>query len=67
VGWAECLSVARLQEELKNLVACDLSSIGPALKRAFDVLNQHRLQYGYDTYGQVLHNPTNVASSHRLH
>jgi hypothetical protein len=40
-------------QELKNLSARDLSGIGPALKKAFDLLNQFRLQTGKDNYGQV--------------
>ncbi len=40
-------------QELKNLVAKDLTSIGTALKRAFDLLNQFRLQSPIDNYGQV--------------
>lgn len=38
-------------QELKNLVAKDLSSIGIALKRSFDLLNQYRIQNGIDCYG----------------
>lgn len=38
-------------EELKNLQARDLSNVGQALKTAFDLLNQYRLQTGIDNYG----------------
>lgn len=40
--------------ELKNLQARDLTGIGTALKKAFDLLNQYRLQTGIDNYGQAL-------------
>lgn len=41
-------------QELKNLVAKDFTSIGAALKKTFDLLNQFRLQTGIDNYGQVI-------------
>ena len=50
-GWKETFSM--FMTELKNLVARDLSSAGGALKRAFDLLNQFRLQIGIDNYGMV--------------
>jgi integrator complex subunit 6 len=40
-------------QEIKNLVAKDLTGIGTALKRAFDLLNQFRVQTGIDNYGLV--------------
>lgn len=50
-GWKEPFTT--FVQELKNLSARDLSGIGPALKKAFDLLNQFRLQSGRDNYGQV--------------
>ncbi|KAH9369740.1 hypothetical protein HPB48_007707 [Haemaphysalis longicornis] len=38
--------------ELKNLQASGLTTLGPALKNAFDLLNINRMQTGIDTYGQ---------------
>lgn len=38
--------------ELKNLQATGLTTLGPALKNAFDLLNINRMQTGIDTYGQ---------------
>lgn len=38
--------------ELKNLQANGMTSLGPALKNAFDLLNINRMQSGIDTYGQ---------------
>ena len=37
--------------ELKNLSATSMSTIGPALKTSFDLLNLYRLQNSVDTYG----------------
>lgn len=49
-GWKE--SHATFITELKNLKAGGLSSMGPSLKHAFDLLNVNRMQSGIDTYGQ---------------
>lgn len=49
-GWKE--SHATFINELKNLTAVGLSSLGPSLKHAFDLLNINRMQSGIDTYGQ---------------
>lgn len=38
--------------ELKNLSATGMTTLGPALKNAFDLLNINRMQTGIDTYGQ---------------
>uniref|UniRef100_A0A2R5LEQ1 Putative dead box rna helicase n=1 Tax=Ornithodoros turicata TaxID=34597 RepID=A0A2R5LEQ1_9ACAR len=38
--------------ELKNLQASGLTTMGSALKNAFDLLNMNRMQTGIDTYGQ---------------
>lgn len=38
--------------ELKNLTATGMTTMGPALKNAFDLLNINRMQTGIDTYGQ---------------
>ena len=40
-------------KELKNLEAYGLTTLGPALKHTFDMLNTNRMQSGIDTYGQV--------------
>eukprot|EP00232_Nephroselmis_pyriformis_P001819 CAMPEP_0182909606 /NCGR_PEP_ID=MMETSP0034_2-20130328/35847_1 /TAXON_ID=156128 /ORGANISM="Nephroselmis pyriformis, Strain CCMP717" /LENGTH=498 /DNA_ID=CAMNT_0025045873 /DNA_START=57 /DNA_END=1549 /DNA_ORIENTATION=- len=47
------------QRALKVTRARDLTALGPALKRALDVLNLHRLAAGVDTYGNGL-NPFNI-------
>ena len=39
-------------KELKNLQSTGLSSLGPALKNTFDLLNVNRMTSGIDTYGQ---------------
>jgi len=41
--------------ELKNLQATGLSTLGAALKSAFDLLNVNRMQSGIDMYGQGRH------------
>lgn len=41
--------------ELKNLQAVGLSTLGTALKSAFDLLNVNRMQSGIDMYGQGRH------------
>lgn len=38
--------------ELKNLSCVGMTTMGAALKQAFDVLNINRMQSGIDTYGQ---------------
>lgn len=49
-GWKE--NHATLMNELKNLQCNGLTSMGEALKNAFDLLNLNRTQTGIDTYGQ---------------
>lgn len=49
-GWKE--SHATFSSELKNLKAGGLTSMGPSMKNAFDLLNLNRMQTGIDTYGQ---------------
>ncbi|KAK8765636.1 hypothetical protein V5799_031755, partial [Amblyomma americanum] len=49
-GWKE--NHATFMSELKNLQASGLTTLGPALKNAFDLLNINRMQTGIDTYGQ---------------
>ena len=39
--------------ELKNLQANGLSTLGTSLKEAFDLLNLYRLHSGIDNYGMV--------------
>lgn len=41
--------------ELKNLQASGLTTMGHALRTAFDLLNLNRLVSGIDNYGQVFH------------
>ncbi|KAL0268594.1 UNVERIFIED_CONTAM: hypothetical protein PYX00_010465 [Menopon gallinae] len=49
-GWKE--NLATFMNELKNLECTGLTTMGSALKHAFDVLNINRMQTGIDTYGQ---------------
>lgn len=49
-GWKE--NHATFMNELKNLQSNGLTSMGEALKNAFDLLNLNRMQSGIDTYGQ---------------
>merc|ERR550534_838839 len=52
-GWKESLST--FMNEPKNLQATGLSTLGAALKSAFDLLNVNRMQTGIDMYGQGRH------------
>ncbi|XP_067008212.1 integrator complex subunit 6 isoform X2 [Anabrus simplex] len=49
-GWKE--NHATFMNELKNLQCVGMTTMGAALKHAFDVLNINRMQTGIDTYGQ---------------
>lgn len=49
-GWKE--NHATFMNELKNLQSNGLTTVGEALKGAFDLLNLNRMQSGIDTYGQ---------------
>uniref|UniRef100_A0A182XXW0 VWFA domain-containing protein n=1 Tax=Anopheles stephensi TaxID=30069 RepID=A0A182XXW0_ANOST len=49
-GWKE--NHATFMNELKNLQSTGLTTMGDALKNAFDLLNLNRMQSGIDTYGQ---------------
>mmetsp|Transcript_11630 Transcript_11630/g.16135 ORF Transcript_11630/g.16135 Transcript_11630/m.16135 type:complete len:793 (+) Transcript_11630:2-2380(+) len=49
-GWRESFNV--FMQEVKNLVARDVSAVGPAIKKALDLLNQFRIQTSIDNYGQ---------------
>ncbi|KAL4609089.1 integrator complex subunit 6-like [Arapaima gigas] len=49
-GWKENHST--FMTELKNLQAVGLSTVGQALRTAFDLLNLNRLVSGIDNYGQ---------------
>ncbi|XP_031442808.1 integrator complex subunit 6 [Clupea harengus] len=49
-GWRE--NHATFMSELKNLQASGLTTMGPALRSAFDLLNLNRLASGIDNYGQ---------------
>lgn len=49
-GWKE--NHATFMNELKNLQSNGLTSMGEALKNAFDLLNLNRMVSGIDTYGQ---------------
>lgn len=50
-GWRE--NQATFINELKNLQATGLSTVGTSLKEAFDLLNLYRLHSGIDNYGMV--------------
>uniref|UniRef100_A0A8C5UD39 Integrator complex subunit 6 like n=1 Tax=Malurus cyaneus samueli TaxID=2593467 RepID=A0A8C5UD39_9PASS len=61
-GWKE--NHATFMNELKNLQASGLTTLGQALRSSFDLLNLNRLVSGIDNYGQVtnlfiLHLPLN--------
>ncbi|KAL4631667.1 integrator complex subunit 6-like [Arapaima gigas] len=49
-GWKE--NHATFMSELKNLQASGLTTLGQALRAAFDLLNLNRLVSGIDNYGQ---------------
>jgi integrator complex subunit 6 len=49
-GWKEHHQV--FMNELKNLTATGMTTLGPSLKHSFDLLNLNRMQTGIDTYGQ---------------
>lgn len=49
-GWKE--NLATFMNELKNLQSFSLTTMGIAVKQAFDVLNINRMTTGIDTYGQ---------------
>ncbi|XP_062856524.1 integrator complex subunit 6 [Trichomycterus rosablanca] len=49
-GWKE--NHATFMSELKNLQAFGLTTVGNALRTAFDLLNLNRLVSGIDNYGQ---------------
>ncbi|XP_039622134.1 integrator complex subunit 6 [Polypterus senegalus] len=49
-GWKE--NHATFMNELKNLQASGLTSLGQALRSSFDLLNLNRLVSGIDNYGQ---------------
>lgn len=44
---------ATFMNELKNLQAEGLTTLGQSLRTAFDLLNLNRLVTGIDNYGQV--------------
>ncbi|CAM9171561.1 unnamed protein product [Bubo scandiacus] len=50
-GWKE--NHATFMNELKNLQAEGLTTLGQSLRTAFDLLNLNRLVTGIDNYGQV--------------
>lgn len=62
VGWDQSTNKDAFLSELKNLRATDLSDVGSALKQAFELMNQIRLQFNWDNYalGRTPWN-TNVA------
>ncbi|KAL1509205.1 hypothetical protein ABEB36_003978 [Hypothenemus hampei] len=49
-GWKE--NLATFMNELKNLQCYTMTTMGVAVKQAFDVLNINRMTSGIDTYGQ---------------
>ncbi|OWZ21625.1 Integrator complex subunit [Phytophthora megakarya] len=50
VGWDQSTNKEAFLRELKNLRATDLSDVGAALKQAFELMNQIRLQFNWDSY-----------------
>ncbi|XP_032888692.1 integrator complex subunit 6 isoform X5 [Amblyraja radiata] len=50
-GWKE--NHATFMNELKNLQAVGLSTLGQSLRTSFDLLNLNRLVTGIDNYGQL--------------
>uniref|UniRef100_M4B1N6 Integrator complex subunit 6-like beta-barrel domain-containing protein n=1 Tax=Hyaloperonospora arabidopsidis (strain Emoy2) TaxID=559515 RepID=M4B1N6_HYAAE len=50
VGWDQSTNKEVFLRELKNLRAIDLSDVGAALKQAFELMNQIRLQFNWDSY-----------------
>ncbi|KAJ0393428.1 hypothetical protein P43SY_000286 [Pythium insidiosum] len=62
VGWDRSTNKDAFLAELKNLRATDVSDLGSALKQAFELMNQIRLQFNWDNYalGRTPWN-TNVA------
>ncbi|KAF5302248.1 hypothetical protein FQA39_LY10287 [Lamprigera yunnana] len=49
-GWKENLTA--FMNELKNLPSYSMTTMGVAVKQAFDILNINRMTSGIDTYGQ---------------
>ncbi|KAK9679272.1 INTS6/SAGE1/DDX26B/CT45 C-terminus [Popillia japonica] len=49
-GWKE--NLATFMNELKNLQCYSMTTMGVAVKQAFDILNINRMTSGIDTYGQ---------------
>ncbi|CAH0560837.1 unnamed protein product [Brassicogethes aeneus] len=49
-GWKE--NLATFMNELKNLQCNSMTTMGVAVKQAFDILNINRMTSGIDTYGQ---------------
>ncbi|XP_017782990.1 PREDICTED: integrator complex subunit 6-A isoform X2 [Nicrophorus vespilloides] len=49
-GWKE--NLATFMNELKNLQCYSMTTMGVAVKQAFDILNMNRMTSGIDTYGQ---------------
>ncbi|XP_025831551.1 integrator complex subunit 6-A isoform X2 [Agrilus planipennis] len=49
-GWKE--NLATFMNELKNLQCYSMTTMGVAVKQAFDILNINRVTSGIDTYGQ---------------
>ncbi|GMF46257.1 unnamed protein product [Phytophthora fragariaefolia] len=50
VGWDQSTNKEAFLRELKNLRATDLSDVGAALRQAFELMNQIRLQFNWDSY-----------------
>lgn len=50
LGWKE--NLATFMNELKNLQCYSMTTMGVAVKQAFDILNINRMTSGIDTYGQ---------------
>ena len=50
-GWAD--DTADFLRELKSLQAFDMSNLGMALKKSFELLNSNRINLPTETYGLV--------------
>ena len=57
-GWKE--NHATFMNELKNLQAEGLTTLGQSLRTAFDLLNLNRLVTGIDNYGQKCKMPKDM-------
>ena len=52
IGWSDSTNSFAFLNALRNLGSSDLTILGLGLRTAFDLLNQYRVQYNTDSYGQ---------------